>query len=78
MDTGKPLKQARTDATVRALLRVLRNTIESFYGDTMHRPGRYSAPLREPTGHGAHHPVELPDPDRFPPSLQRWLRATAA
>jgi aldehyde dehydrogenase (NAD+) len=56
MDTGKPLKQARTDATVAArYFEFYANTIESFYGDTIASAGEiFAYTLREPHGVTAH------------------------
>src|SRR5215217_8835039 len=56
MDTGKPLKQARTDATVAArYFEFYANTIESFYGDTIASAREiFAYTLREPHGVTAH------------------------
>ncbi|MCA3748165.1 MAG: aldehyde dehydrogenase family protein [Rubrobacter sp.] len=55
-DTGKPLKQARTDATVAArYFEFYANTVESFYGDTIPAlSGTFVYTLREPYGVTAH------------------------
>ncbi len=56
MDTGKPLKQARTDATVAArYFEFYANTIESFYGDTIPAlAGTFVYTVREPFGVTGH------------------------
>jgi aldehyde dehydrogenase (NAD+) len=56
MDTGKPLKQARTDATVAArYFEFYANTIESFYGDTIPAlAGTFVYTMREPFGVTGH------------------------
>lgn len=56
MDTGKPLTQARADATVAArYFEFYANTIESFYGDTIPAlEGTFVYTLREPYGVTAH------------------------
>lgn len=56
MDTGKPLKQARADATVAArYFEFYANTIESFYGDTIPAlSDTFVYTLREPYGVTAH------------------------
>ncbi len=56
LDTGKPLTQARTDATVAArYFEFYANTIESFYGDTIPAlEGTFVYTLREPYGVTAH------------------------
>src|SRR5215217_8042695 len=56
MDTGKPLAQARTDATVAArYFEFYANTVESFYGDTIPAlEGTFVYTLREPYGVTAH------------------------
>ena len=56
MDTGKPLKQARTDAAVAArYFEFYANTVESFYGDTIPAiEGTFAYTLREPFGVTAH------------------------
>ncbi len=56
LDTGKPLTQARTDATVAArYFEFYANTIESFYGDTIPAlEGTLVYTLREPHGVTAH------------------------
>jgi aldehyde dehydrogenase (NAD+) len=56
LDTGKPLKQARADATVAArYFEFYANTIESFYGDTISSAGEiFAYTLREPYGVTAH------------------------
>src|SRR5215210_3958348 len=55
-DTGKPLTQARADATVAArYFEFYANTIESFYGDTIPAlEGTFVYTLREPYGVTAH------------------------
>lgn len=55
-DTGKPLTQARADATVAArYFEFYANTIESFYGDTIPAlAGTFVYTLREPFGVTAH------------------------
>ena len=80
MDTGKPLKQARTDATVAALLRVLRqhHRVVLWRYDCIGRE-IFACTLREPHGVTAHIiPWNYPIQIGSTPSLQRWLRATAA
>ncbi|MGH3086180.1 MAG: aldehyde dehydrogenase family protein, partial [Rubrobacteraceae bacterium] len=56
MDTGKPLTQARADATVAArYFEFYANTIESFYGETIPAAeGTFAYTLREPFGVTAH------------------------
>jgi aldehyde dehydrogenase (NAD+) len=56
MDTGKPLTQARADATVAArYFEFYANTVESFYGDTIPAlEGTFVYTLREPYGVTAH------------------------
>lgn len=56
MDTGKPLTQAQTDATVAArYFKFYANTVESFYGDTIPAlEGTFAYTLREPYGVTAH------------------------
>ncbi len=56
LDTGKPLTQARTDATVAArYFEFYANTIESFYGDTIPAlEGTFVYTVREPYGVTAH------------------------
>jgi aldehyde dehydrogenase (NAD+)/betaine-aldehyde dehydrogenase len=56
MDTGKPLTQARTDATVAArYFEFYANTIESFYGDTIPAlAGTFVYTVREPFGVTGH------------------------
>jgi aldehyde dehydrogenase (NAD+)/betaine-aldehyde dehydrogenase len=56
LDTGKPLKQARTDATVAArYFEFYANTVESFYGDTIPAlKDTFVYTLREPHGVTAH------------------------
>ena len=56
LDTGKPLKQARADATVAArYFEFYANTIESLYGDTISSTGEvFAYTLREPYGVTAH------------------------
>ena len=56
LDTGKPLKQARADATVAArYFEFYANTVESFYGDTIPAlEGTFVYTLREPYGVTAH------------------------
>src|SRR3712207_5568553 len=56
VDTGKPLTQARTDATVAArYFEFYANTVESFYGDTIPAPeGTFVYTPREPYGVTAH------------------------
>jgi aldehyde dehydrogenase (NAD+)/betaine-aldehyde dehydrogenase len=56
LDTGKPLKQARADATVAArYFEFYANTIESFYGQTIPATeGTFAYTLREPFGVTAH------------------------
>ena len=56
LDTGKPLKHARADATVAArYFEFYANTIESFYGDTIASAGEiFAYTLREPYGVTAH------------------------
>jgi aldehyde dehydrogenase (NAD+) len=56
VDTGKPLTQARTDATVAArYFEFYANTVESFYGDTIPAlEGTFVYTLREPYGVTAH------------------------
>jgi aldehyde dehydrogenase (NAD+) len=56
MDTGKPLTQTRTDATVAArYFEFYANTIESFYGETIPAlADTFAYTLREPCGVTAH------------------------
>jgi len=56
MDTGKPLTQARTDATVAArYFEFYANIIESFYGDTIPAlEGTFVYTVREPFGVTGH------------------------
>lgn len=56
LDTGKPLKQAKADATVAArYFEFYANTIESFYGDTIPAlADTFVYTLREPFGVTAH------------------------
>src|SRR5215212_8284789 len=56
MDTGKPLAQARTDATVAArYFEFYANIIESFYGDTIPAlEGTFVYTVREPFGVTGH------------------------
>ena len=56
MDTGKPLAQAKVDATLGArYFEFYANTIESFYGDTIPAmEGTFAYTLREPYGVTAH------------------------
>ena len=56
IDTGKPLKQARTDATVAArYFEFYANTIESFYGNTIPAlESVFAYTLREPFGVTTH------------------------
>ena len=56
LDTGKPLSQARTDATVAArYFEFYANTIESFYGDTIPAlSDTFVYTLREPHGVTGH------------------------
>ncbi|HET7480332.1 MAG TPA: aldehyde dehydrogenase family protein, partial [Rubrobacteraceae bacterium] len=56
LDTGKPLKQAKADATVAArYFEFYANTIESFYGDTIPAMAdTFVYTLREPFGVTAH------------------------
>src|ERR671916_1487485 len=56
VDTGKPLTQARADATVAArYFEFYANTVESFYGDTIPAlEGTFVYTLREPYGVTAH------------------------